>query len=276
MEMKLLNKKTCRRCNELSSIDNFYKCAASKDKRGSYCKNCVRLYCLAFIKEKYKSRNSNISKVDFENSNITKKCHKCKNILKLSFFNIDKLKHDGLSSYCQSCIKETNQRFHLNNPDYAAKYNKQYYVANSEVMKAQSKEYNKINKVLVRKRASLYEKRPWVKVRRRLSFRIKEALLNFNMKKSHRVEKLLGCNIVDFRKYFELKFTKGMIWENFGEWHIDHIKPCASFNLVDIEEQKKCFHYTNLQPLWAEENIKKGSRYKNKTHKYNYGNNNKH
>lgn len=54
-----------------------------------------------------------------------------------------------------------------------------------------------------------------------------------------------------------------MSWENRGNfgWHVDHIKPCASFDLTKPEEQAKCFHYTNLQPLWARENIAKGDKY---------------
>lgn len=51
-----------------------------------------------------------------------------------------------------------------------------------------------------------------------------------------------------------------MTWENYGEWHIDHIKPCASFDLNDPEQQKLCFHYTNLQPMWAKENQKKADK----------------
>jgi hypothetical protein len=61
--------------------------------------------------------------------------------------------------------------------------------------------------------------------------------------------------------YLAGKFKDGMTWENHGEWHIDHIKPCASFNLLDEGEQKKCFHYTNLQPLWASENLSKGCKF---------------
>ena len=52
-----------------------------------------------------------------------------------------------------------------------------------------------------------------------------------------------------------------MSWDNYGEWHIDHIRPMASFNLQEQEEQLKCCHYTNLQPLWAEENLRKGNKY---------------
>ena len=68
---------------------------------------------------------------------------------------------------------------------------------------------------------------------------------------------LLGCSIQDARRYLEDQFTKGMSWENHGEWHIDHRKPCASFDLTNVEEQRVCFHYTNLQPLWASENLSK-------------------
>jgi hypothetical protein len=54
-----------------------------------------------------------------------------------------------------------------------------------------------------------------------------------------------------------------MTWENHGRygWHIDHIRPCASFDLADPEQQRKCFHYTNLQPLWASENMRKGDKW---------------
>ncbi len=85
-------------------------------------------------------------------------------------------------------------------------------------------------------------------------------------KKSALTVELLGCSIEFLRSYLEQRFTYGMSWDNYGtgkngkgmkEWHIDHIKPCASFNLSNPEEQHKCFHYTNLQPLWATENFKK-------------------
>ena len=73
---------------------------------------------------------------------------------------------------------------------------------------------------------------------------------------------LLGCSIIELKKHLESKFKPGMTWENYGfyGWHIDHIIPCAAFDLTKMEEQKKCFHYSNLQPLWRFENQSKGNR----------------
>ena len=63
-----------------------------------------------------------------------------------------------------------------------------------------------------------------------------------------------------FMKHIEKQFKPGMSWENHGKWHIDHVKPCASFDLTQSEQQKACFSYLNMQPLWAIDNIKKGAK----------------
>lgn len=78
--------------------------------------------------------------------------------------------------------------------------------------------------------------------------------------------KLLGISVTGLVKHIESLWTSGMSWDNYGQWrvgqpmtwHIDHIKPCNAFDLTDPEQQKICFHYTNLQPLWAIDNIRKG------------------
>jgi len=82
-------------------------------------------------------------------------------------------------------------------------------------------------------------------------------------KKSKTSKNLLGCSLEVLKFHLECYFTKGMSWDNYGYygWHIDHIKPCAAFDLTDPEQQKQCFHYTNLQPLWAEDNMKKSDNY---------------
>jgi len=74
---------------------------------------------------------------------------------------------------------------------------------------------------------------------------------------------LVGCTVEFLKYYLESKFSPGMNWNNYSKfgWHIDHIKPCASFDLSKPSEQRKCFCYTNLQPLWAEENWSKNCKY---------------
>ena len=72
---------------------------------------------------------------------------------------------------------------------------------------------------------------------------------------------LIGCSTSDLKQHLENQFSFGMNWKNYGfGWHIDHIIPCSKFDLSKLEEQKKCFHYTNLQPLWARENLSKAAK----------------
>lgn len=90
-----------------------------------------------------------------------------------------------------------------------------------------------------------------------LRSRLRNALKN-NIKTGSFVSDL-GCPVSYLRLYLESKFIEGMYWDNHGKWHIDHIIPLASFDLTNREELLKACHYTNLQPLWAVDNIRKGS-----------------
>ena len=91
-------------------------------------------------------------------------------------------------------------------------------------------------------------------IRRRIQLAYK------NHYKSKSTMELLGCTGEELAQHLEKQFQEGMTHENHGEWHIDHIKPIASFDLSNPKEAEECFHYTNLQPLWAEDNLKKGSK----------------
>jgi hypothetical protein len=97
---------------------------------------------------------------------------------------------------------------------------------------------------------------PAFKVLNRLRGRIGAALRN-RADKSHTTRQLLGCPLPDLIKHLESQFTEGMTWKNYGEWHVDHIKPCCGFNLTAPEQQRSCFHFTNLRPLWAIDNWRK-------------------
>ena len=101
-----------------------------------------------------------------------------------------------------------------------------------------------------------------------INFRIRDQLRGrvYKAVKSKKTEKwgttsdLLGISIRGLKKYLKNKFKKGMSFENYGKWHIDHIVPVSKFNLKNKDEQRKAFHYTNLQPLWARENFKKSNK----------------
>lgn len=101
---------------------------------------------------------------------------------------------------------------------------------------------------------------PEFKLLKTLRSRLGTALKTKNAVKSIKTLDLTGCSTSFLMKYLEEKFKEGMSWSNHGEWHIDHIIPCSSFNLLDKKEQEKCFHYTNLQPLWASENLSKSNK----------------
>lgn len=102
----------------------------------------------------------------------------------------------------------------------------------------------------------IYRTKPHIKIKKSCSARIYQAII----RKSGRTLDLVGCSIDFLMNHLENKFLPGMTWDNYGKWHIDHIRPCASFDLANPEEQKKCFHYTNLQPLWEKDNLKKGNK----------------
>ena len=129
---------------------------------------------------------------------------------------------------------------------------------NPEEGKESSKKWRANNKD--RRAAYMREKRRtclFTKISGTLRSRLNEALRAAMARKTSSTTILLGCSIPELKAHLESQFREGMTWENHGKWHIDHIIPCSSFNLVDPAEQLKCFNYTNLQPLWAHENLRK-------------------
>lgn len=140
--------------------------------------------------------------------------------------------------------------------------NKEWYLKNRDKVLAYKKEYRKKNRELLITKAKKYNKDRLLKDSSfRILFSLRSRLrkvLKRNKKSKHTID-LIGCSAEFLKSYLESKFKVGMSWNNYGRdgWHIDHIIPCCSFDLSKSEEQSKCFHYTNLQPLWAEENLQK-------------------
>jgi hypothetical protein len=147
---------------------------------------------------------------------------------------------------CKSCLNSRDRSKRASNPESYNKKIRENYERNK----------HKINetrrKTLQKRRNEDPKYRAMMALHCRLYMAVKE--------KTGKTMDLTGCSKEELTVHLESKFTEGMTWDNYGKWHIDHILPCASFNLEDPQEQKKCFHWTNLQPLWAIDNIRKGSK----------------
>ena len=176
-------------------------------------------------------------------------------------------------SYCKSCCKKKSNKYKKQNRDRVNKVNATYMEIYRKANPDKKREWHKANKG----RVAVYAKKHSEKVRKRcrerwwseknyrlrilFSHRLWMALKG--TKKRHKTLDLLGCSIDKLVLHLESLFQEGMTWDNYGRdgWHLDHIIPCSMFELVNSEEQEICFHYTNLQPLWAHDNLSKNSRF---------------
>lgn len=205
---------------------------------------------------------------------ICKKCQKYKNI---EDFPKKKDSKDGKHSLCKLCINQRNTEYRKRNSESVKLARKKNYQKNIHKMRAekiayykshkQEKakydiEYRQNNKDKIRQyKINWHEKNKnniIYKIKRNLRRRIHHVIKDGY--KSDTTMNLLGCSIEGFIAHIESLFQDGMSWENYGQygWHIDHIKPCSSFDLSDPEQQKLCFHYSNQRPLWWIDNLKKG------------------
>ena len=202
-----------------------------------------------------------------ENDIEMKHCPTCDKWKQLSEYNKQSSSWDKLARMCRICYCEYKNNKRKTNENYREKdilYNDKYKKSGRRREVSKIRYENKkeeLNKKQVEYNKKRYNSDPYFRAVLCMRTRISKLLRLKNADKNNKFYNYLGCSKEEFIEYFQAKFKEGMTWENHGEWHIDHIKPCASFNLLDEEEQKKCFHYTNLQPLWASENLSKGCKY---------------
>ena len=140
--------------------------------------------------------------------------------------------------------------------------NKQYFKTNYEINKQSFKDYDKqyfsknkkhINERLRKK----YKENIQHKLKSILRGRLWSLVKSNKMLKRKNALNLVGCSVQELKEHVEKQWLPGMSWDNHTNngWHIDHIMPCNTFDLTDIEQQKLCFHYSNLRPLWAADNL---------------------
>ena len=187
--------------------------------------------------------------------------------IEASFTKIKGVKYGPYKSItCIPCKRETWKRWKSRNVEKEKARHRNDALTPEQIQKQNKKsfEYRKNNKASARIFQRVYDKERkkvdvGYRILRNLRTRLYQALKK--LKKSDSTMKLTGCTLEQLKKHIESKFKDRMSWDNYGVWHVDHIIPCAQFDLSDPEQQKICFHYTNLQPLWAKENMSKGAKW---------------
>jgi hypothetical protein len=231
--------------NTIQNNNNKLSEKEKKIKKSLYDKE-YRLKNKEKILERNKSYNSRL-----EIKERRKEYDRIKNNIKREYISKQKREYNSKPEVKKR--KKEREKKYLSNPKNIQKlkeYRKQYYTNPKNILKRREYYNNRLKKDI------------FFKISKNLRCRFLKAIKN-NYKNTSSIE-LLGCSIEEFKNHLESKFKNGMTWKNHGKfgWHIDHIIPCASFDLTNSEEQKKCFHYTNLQPLWWIENLKKSNKIK--------------
>jgi len=199
-----------------------------------------------------------------------KKCNKCLIEKEFCEFNKKLDSKDGYYPSCKECRKKHHKLYYSQKKNEILKYQKDYYSNNSEKVKNREKNKRKNNPEIFKeyelKRRSIrkeYLSKYFITRRQndilfKVSGNLRNRINKFIKNKSKSTELILGVSFDELNIYLEQKFKNNMSWENYGEWHIDHIIPLSSAK-TEKEIYELC-HYTNLQPLWAEDNLKKGCK----------------
>jgi len=204
---------------------------------------------------------------------MTKICAKCKIELPTSEFNKDRSRNGGLDNRCRLCLKEYKENHYLKNKVEIQKKQKIYRIEHHlEILEQKREHYRNNKEELIQQQGEYHIRRRKTDINFKILCNLRKRIWNVlrNNSKSEHTITMLGCSIEQLKEHLEKYFQDGMSWNNYGtgwhgkgmnQWHLDHIIPCVRFDLSKKEEQAKCFHYTNLQPLWAEENLIKGKKF---------------
>lgn len=187
-----------------------------------------------------------------------KTCYSCKTEKPLDLYYKDKSRPDGVSSRCCACDKEKRRKAYARRGHVERLNNATWKKQNA---KAHSAINNKWSKANPGSRSEYHKRRmkePMYKIKRNLRKRCQEAIKLAGFKKANRSLSYIGADAEFVARYIEDKFEPGMSWENYGEWHIDHIIPISSAKTE--HELHELLKYTNLQPLWAIDNMRKNNR----------------
>lgn len=219
--------KICPTCKVDKTIDQYNKNKTRKDGLQRECRECNHNH---HNKHYHTKKSPRLTENLQHNHKI---CSNCKQELPFGYFNKAKLGRFGLSGECKKCLS----------------------IRNKEWLDNGGREWS--NKWMKHKKAT----DPQFKLKHILRLRLLDALKRDNITKNHSALELIGCSIEQCKQHIEQQFKPEMNWSNHGSyWEIDHIIPCDIYNLEDEDQQKQCFHYTNLQPLTISENRSKKNK----------------
>jgi len=202
----------------------------------------------------------------------TKICKKCFEEKLLSQFYKQKRNKDGYWNSCILCeknkykensetVKDRVSEYRKINKEKISENKKKHYIINREKILKQKKVYTqKTKKIRNKKRYDLYYSNTLFKLLNNLRTRMRLFIKSKNIKKNNKTIDILGGNPETIKKHLEDQFSEEMSWDNYGfyGWHIDHIIPLSSAK--NENDVYKLCHYTNLQPLWGVDNLKKGNK----------------
>lgn len=282
-----MDKKFCKNCGELKLVDEFTKSDKMKDGFRNECKKCSHL--LYYNSER--RRELNLEKdVKKEGS---KKCRICDESKDINEFHLKRGTTDGHRSECKDCIKSVLKKY-KEIPDFKEKEKeydkKRYQKLKNETIERNRRRYKNNRKDILDKKKIYREKeenkiryKKWCKENKDIMAKhqqkykskyphiiawrsiLHSTLDRLGTKKEGHTIDLLGYSVIDLKEHIDKQFTKGMSWDNYGEWHIDHHFPVVSFS-KDTDVKIVCA-LSNLKPMWSTTRIIDGILYEGNLNK---------
>ena len=256
----MMGTKICSKCGVEKNICEFYLDRQKKNGLSSDCKVC-RKKSVNNYREQNPDKVKQSKQKDYL-KNIERYCNhnkKWKNKNSDYMLNYLKIYYDENKEK----LLEKQKKYYQSNKDNILKKNQEYVKNNQKKTSKNQKEYRTKNKEKLKEYISQYKKERRqtdviFKLKENLSHRTRQIFKHFNTEKKDKTFDIVGCSPEFLKKHLENQFVSGMSWDNRSEWHIDHIIPLSSAKTKD--ELYKLSHYTNLQPLWAEDNLKKSNK----------------
>lgn len=186
-------------------------------------------------------------------------CSKCKEEKDVCEFYNNKLRFDGKRPECKMCSNKQSTLYNQKNKEKVNEIKQKYVDNNKEKVKQSKKEWFNKNPDYQNNWSHIKSNTDVLfKLKKNMRSRLGLFLKDRNVTKNNKTFHIIGCSPEFLKEYLEKQFVIDMSWENRNEWHIDHVIPLSSAK-TEKEIYKLC-HYTNLQPLWAEDNLKKSNK----------------